>query len=150
MLSVCSLILCILASNGSALYQEANCTQIEAHGDLQEVLINVSLTQPSNTCVQVNIAPGSYVISQVLNISQNVALQGMGGDVNIAFKATKPVGYEASQPFYVVQFLDTSFAAFSDIHFTSGSGIIGFENVTEVRITNCTFRYLHSDATYHQ
>ena len=139
-LAICSFVLYGSTANILASYQEANCTQIEAHGDLQEVLINVSLTQPSNTCVQVNIAPGSYVISQVLNISQNVALQGVGGEVSIAFNATKPVGYEASQPFYVLQFLDTSFAAFSDIHFTSSSGIIGFENVTEVRITNCTFR----------
>ena len=122
-------------------YQEANCTQIEAHGNnLQEVLINVSLTEPSDACFQVAIAPGNYTISQVLNISQNVALRGVGGDVNVAFNATKPAEYVISQPFYVVQFLNASFAAFTNIHFTSSPGIIGFENVTEVRITNCTFR----------
>ena len=140
-LFVCSLVHSGYATVILAPYQEANCTQIEAHGNnLQEALINVSLTEPSDECFQVAIAPGNYTISQVLIISQNVALQGVGDVVGISFNVTKPVDAQASQPFYVMQFLNTSFAAFTNIHFTSSPGIIGFESVSEVRITNCTFR----------
>eukprot|EP00731_Ephydatia_muelleri_P010297 Em0005g883a len=141
-LFVCSLVHSGYAAVILAPYQEANCTQIEAHGNnLQEVLINVSLTEPSDACFQVAIAPGNYTISQVLNISQNISLQGVGDVVGISFNVTKPVDSQASQPFYVMQFLNASFAAFTNIHFTSSPGIIGFVNVTEVRITNCTFSY---------
>ena len=138
--SVCSLLLAALVENVSANYQKANCTQISAQGNLQDVLISISLTQPSDACVQVNISPGSYVISQALSFFQNVALQGVNGEVNVAIIATKPARYEASQPFYVIQFLNTPFASLSNIRFTSSSGIIAFENVTEVRIADCSFR----------
>ena len=141
-LYVCSLALYGSAVSVLASYQEANCTQVEASGSLQDVLVNISLTEqpPTNTCVQVNISPGSYVISRVLNIFQNVALRGVGGDVTVAFNATKPAGYQAGDPFYVLLVRDTFFASLSNIRFASSTGIIAFENVTEVRITNCTFR----------
>ena len=118
-------------------HKNGDCSQIEAHGDLQEVLINVSLTQPSNTCVQVNIAPGSYVISRRLNISRNVVLQAAGEGVIVSFNMT---AYQAGLPLYVVQFANADFAALDGIHFTNSSGIVGFENVTQVLINNCTFR----------
>ena len=137
------LIICCFAFNGaviSPVFMSDNCAQVEVYGDLQEVLVNISVTKWSDSCVQVNIAPGNYVISKVLNVSLNVSLQGTGEAVNVAFNAAKPAAL-SSEPFYVLQFSNNAFVSLSDIHFTSGSGIIGFENVTQVLITNCTFRY---------
>ena len=100
-LFVCSLVHSGYAAVILAPYQEANCTQIEVHGNnLQEVLINVSLTEPSDACFQVAIVPGNYTISQVLIISQNVALQGVGRDVNVAFNRA-----EVSLTFHSLSFV---------------------------------------------
>ena len=114
-----------------------NCTQIAAQGNLQDVLINISLAQPSDACVQVNISPGSYVISRTLNLSQDVVLRGIGNGVVISFYVT---AYRTDRPLYVMQFGNTDFAALDNIDFVNSSGIIGFENVTEVLINNCSFR----------
>eukprot|EP00731_Ephydatia_muelleri_P010295 Em0005g881a len=109
--------------------------------DLEPILLYVEslgiTTGPSNSCIQVNIAPGSYVITKALRIQQSLTLSGTEPGVILTFNMTA----DQSSPYYAVTFADVYSVTLSNLSFSGSPGLLGFENVTVVSITSCSFSY---------
>ena len=106
--------------------------------DLQPALLYIQSLGISTgqSCIQVDISPGTYVVTTALIIQQNLTLCGIEPGVVVSFNITA----DQSSPFYAIVFLGASSATLSNIHFTNSPGILGFENMTTVSIIGCSFR----------
>ena len=113
--------------------------------DLNTVLNYVAslgtMLQPIEDCIEINIMPGDYVITSALHIRVNLILSAASANssrIQVTFEI--PVN-QSSEPLYVLLFANIGSLTMNGINFSNSPGILGFENVTYVTTTNCSFRY---------
>ena len=108
-------------------------------GNLQEALLLIARGSHQLDCVlMVMIQEGHYSISQEIEISQNLMLNAASThDVSVSFTVNNSSLRNQSYP---LLFIHTEFVELVGIEFHGSSGIIGFENVTDVVITDSIFR----------
>ena len=108
--------------------------------ELQEALLAIHSTifHKSNSCIEVIISRGTYYITESIEIAQNVHIHGerAGGGVFVEFNvnAQKNVSF-----FNVMTFLNADHVEITGIEFSNSPGIIAIENVTLVRVSDCSF-----------
>ncbi len=113
--------------------------------DLQVVLLSIAASRTStaepSSCIDVVVHPGIYVINSTISIcNQSVILRG-NGSVVVTFDL--PSGFDPTQTFepqYVVQVANLEYAEISGIDFSESPGILGFENISTVVVSDCSFR----------
>ena len=134
-----------------------DCSTITAHSlvnktcnDLQDVLMRVSGDQVSPSlgeCIEIVVHSGKYLITEVITIHRNVVLHGTQ-NVTVTFSLNETL-YPANtlDPYYVLTFADSDYSEISGIDFHTSPGTITFQDVTNVTVVNCSFRYVHLQST---
>ncbi len=110
--------------------------------DLQVVLLSVAAarthTVEPSSCIEVVVHPGTYVINSTITIrNQSVILRGVD-TVVVTFGSFDPT--QTFEPHYVVQLANLEYAEISGIDFSDSPGILGFENISTVVVSDCSFR----------
>ena len=130
-----------------------DCSTITAHSlvnktcnDLQDVLIRFSGNQVSPSlgkCIEIVVHSGKYRITEVITIHHNVVLHG-AQNVTVTFSLNETL-YPANtlDPYYVLTFADSDYSGISGIDFHTSPGIISFQDVTNVTVKNCSFRFVY-------
>lgn len=126
------------ASELSLVANQSVCRDLESV--LQRVASQATIIQHEE-CIQVNIMPGNYTITSALRIRTNLVLSSISccSDIRVTFQAL--FVNQSSEPFYVLGFSGVDFVVLNGIDFMMSPGIIGFENVSNVTITSCSFRF---------
>ncbi len=113
--------------------------------DLQVVLISVAAARTStaepSSCIEVVVHNGTYLINSTISIcNQSVILRGVDSvgvtfDLSSSFDPT-----QTFEPHYVIQLANLDYAEISGIDFSDSPGILGFENISTVVVSDCSFR----------
>lgn len=107
----------------------------QACNSLEDTL-KMASSVPSLSCVEVIVGQGSYQLEEAIFILGNMFLYGEEGHDVMVDLVMKP-----SATFqYSLSFSNATNVQINNIHFTRGEGVIGFDNVARVQITNCSFR----------
>ena len=112
--------------------------------NLQKVLMSLSHSNEDNSnCTEVVLTEGNYLIEADTNIliNRNIYLHSNKNNiVSIELKASTSTSNSLHFKF-AIQFRDSAFAIIQNVHFKgSKSGVIGFDNISQVRVINSTFR----------
>ena len=112
---------------------------------LEDVLKRVAIEQMSNLfgeCIEVIVQSGNYVVTERIVVQHNMVLRGTQ-NVTVAFSLNETL-YPANtpDPYYVLTFADSDYSGISGINFHTSPGIIVFQDVTNVTIEDCSFRYI--------
>ena len=112
---------------------------------LADVLKRVAIEQMSNLfgeCIEVIVQSGNYVVTERIVVQHNMVLRGTQ-NVTVAFSLNETL-YPANtpDPYYVLTFADSDYSGISGINFHTSPGIIVFQDVTNVTIEDCSFRYI--------
>ena len=129
-----------------------DCSTITAHSlvnttcnDLQDVLIHVSGKQTfllNGECIEVVVYSGKYWITEFITIHQNVVLHGTQ-NVTVTFSLNDTLYPDNTpHPYYMLTFADSVYSGISGIDFHTSPGSITFQNVTNVTVADCSFRYM--------
>lgn len=102
--------------------------------ELQKALVSIR-DNDTKDCYNITITSGNYTISEQFVISKNFALYGDSseGPVNISFSFNE-------DQLTVMEFKAVDFVEIVGVEFFGSPGFIWFENITEIVITNCSFR----------
>ncbi len=121
--------------------------------DLQDVLLNIAGTETRAnepySCIEVDVYPGTYLMNRAIAIdNQSVILRGVESgvqNVSVTFNFSGSFDpTQTSEAFYVIRLTNLEYAEFSGIEFYNSPGIIGFDNISTVVITECSFRLVTS------
>ena len=111
--------------------------------DLQDALMRISdqTFLSFGECIEVVVYSGKYWITEFITIQQNVMLHGTQ-NVTLTFSLNDTL-YPTNtlDPYYMLTFADSDYSRISGIDFHTSPGIIAFQNVTNVTVENCSFRY---------
>ena len=115
----------------------------ETCNDLQHVLLSITANETTHgplECIKVVVLPGNYTITEFIHIDANVLLSGIPPvlvtfDFHDKFDPTK-----TENPVYIFSFANSGCIEIRQIDFQHSPGIIAFDNVTDVRIEDCSFR----------
>ena len=111
--------------------------------NLQDVLISVSVygtSQFFGEYIEIEVHSGNYKITKQITIHQAVLLRGTR-NVTVMFSLNDTL-YNPKNTLYVLTFADSDYSGISGIDFHTSSGIITFQNVTNVTVEDCSFRYV--------
>ena len=113
--------------------------------DLQDVLLHFSRNQTFlsfGECIKVVVHSGMYRITEFITIHQNVVLHGTQ-NVTVTFSLNDTLyPTKTLNPYYMLTFADSDYSGISGINFHTSPGIITFQNVTNVTVADCSFRYI--------
>ena len=113
--------------------------------DLQDVLIRFSRKQTFlsfGECIEVVVHSGTYRITEFITIHQNVVLHGKQ-NVTVTFSLNDTLYPDNTpHPYYMLTFADSVYSGISGINFHTSPGSITFQNVTNVTVADCSFRYM--------
>ena len=109
--------------------------------NFQDVLLSLTHnTTISSDCIDVSVHQGDYLISEFINISQNVKLSAEG-NVTVWFNFSEKFDpTKTDEPRYVLSFVNTDSVELSGFDFTDSPGIITIVSVNSVVIDDCSFR----------
>ena len=147
MVDSCSIMITIDSSSGldctsnvSLFANQSTCKDLETVLRASQAL--AAIIQQPEDCIEVNIMPGNYTITSPLRFSTNLVLSAaeISSGVQVTFQV--PVN-QSSEPFYVMVFSNVDCVVLNGIDFMNSPGIIGFENVTDVTIDSCSFRFAY-------
>ena len=130
-----------------------DCSTITGHSlvnktcnDLQDVLMWVSGDQGSlslGECIEILVHSGKYWITELIAVHHNMVLRGTQ-NVTVTFSLNETLyPVNALKPYYVLTFADSDYSEISGIDFHTSPGIITFQDVTNVTVENCSFRFVH-------
>jgi len=111
--------------------------------NLQDVLISVSVygtSQSFGEYIGIEVHSGNYKITKQITIHQAVLLRGTR-NVTVTFSLNDTL-YNSKSTLYVLTFADSDYSGISGIDFHTSPGIITFQNVTNVTVEDCSFRYV--------
>ena len=111
--------------------------------NFQDVLLSLTHNRTvSSDCIDVSVHQGDYVISEFINISQNLKLNAEG-NVTVRFNFSEKFDpTKTKEPRYVISFVDTDCVEMNGFDFTDSPGIITIVSVNTVVIEDCSFRYI--------
>ena len=109
--------------------------------NFQDVLLSLTHnTTVSSDCIDVSVHQGDYLISEFINISQNVKLSAEG-NVTVRFNFSEKFDpTKTDEPHYVLSFVNTDHVELSGFNFTDSPGIITMVSVNTAIIKDCSFR----------
>ena len=146
---LCSVVLLLLTRYSDAIQNCSETVRVDQSGpddggnfpDLQDALLSLSRRETaSNDCISVLVAEGEYVITDFINISQNLSLQGES-NVTVRFNFTGKFDPRTTTlPHYVLSFFNANYVRLSGLDFIDSPGIITIFNVTSAIVENCSFR----------
>ena len=146
---LCSVVLLFLARYSDAIQNCSQTVRVDQSApddggnfpDLQDALLSLSRRETSsNDCISVLVAEGEYVITDFINISQNLSLQGENVTVRFNFTG-KFDPRTTTRPHYLLSFINANYVRLSGLNFIDSPGIITIFNVTSAIVENCSFRY---------
>ena len=109
--------------------------------NFQDVLLSLTHNRTvSSDCIDVSVHQGDYVISEFINISQNLKLNAEG-NVTVRFNFSEK--FDASntnEPHYVLSFINIDRVELNGFDFTESPGIITMVSVNTIVIEDCSFR----------
>lgn len=104
--------------------------------DVKDTLL--LLASPAEGCVEVIINQGTYTIEGTVTIPRDVHVHAKRDHtVVIIFSTTGPVPPEYM---YSLSFNNSQFVSVTDIQFIGSDGVIGFDNVSKVIVSDSSFR----------
>jgi hypothetical protein len=151
---LCSVVLLFLARYSDAIQNCSQTVRVDQSApddggnfpDLQDALLSLSRRETaSNDCISVLVAEGEYVITDFINISQNLSLQGENVTVRFNFTG-KFDPRTTTRPHYLLSFINANYVRLSGLNFIDSPGIITIFNVTSAIVENCSFRYFFQGA----
>lgn len=113
----------------------------EGYDSLQDAL-DFAAAQNSSNCTEIRLLPGEqYYVDSVVAIDSSFTLRSIGGRAEVIMRADRPpVDNYQYEPFFSLTVWNTDSVELDGVDFWGSSGIINFENVTNVMVSNCTFR----------
>ena len=109
--------------------------------NFQDVLLSLTHNRTvSSDCIDVSVHQGDYLISEFINISQNLKLNAEG-NVTVRFNFSEKFDpTKTKEPRYVISFVDTDCVELNGFDFTESPGIITMVSVNTIVIQDCSFR----------
>ena len=108
--------------------------------NISDVLLLLSRDTAYVGCIEVVINQGSHVIEDTVIISKDLyihANEPNSVSIDLQTPSQKPPVFT-----YALSFRNSHSVRISNVNFTGSDGVIGFDNVTEVILTNSSFRYI--------
>lgn len=93
-------------------------------------------------CIAIRLTPGTYLITEVHQIRTSVAIRGTIGvfvTFNLSDEYLASLNHSIGKPLYVLSFSDVEHVELSSIVFYDSPGIIGMDDIPNVRVVECTF-----------
>ena len=111
------------------------------YDSLQDAL-DFAAAQSNSNCTEILLLPGEqYYVDSPVVIDSSFTLRSIGGRAKVIMKADRPpVDDYPYDPFFSLTVWNADSVEFDGVDFWGSSGIINFQNVTNVTVSNCTFR----------
>ena len=120
-----------------------NSTWVNGSCDLNNILSIITQVVPDDLdCIEIRLMPGRHIIKEAHTLRTNIILNGENG-VIVTFDMSKEylasVNHSSGNPLYVLSFRDVDYVELSSIVFHNSPGLIGFDNIHNVRVVKSTF-----------
>lgn len=124
-------------------HSRSDCSNMSSNhtscDSLQDALLLVSGSLREE-CVEISIVPGRYHITKNLIVPISLLLRGIKDESDSILVHIETPSKIPSEFTYGLSFRNSEFVHISGVNFTGSDGVVGFDNVSSVELSNLSFR----------